>query len=453
MKTAVGPSLTGEEREEASAVARQTQWVYLVAVLTVAYALNFVDRQIVNILAEPIKKDLGLLDWQLGALTGLAFALVYAVMALPIARLADRANRPRLIASALTVWSLGTMACSAASGFGQLAVARLGVGLGESGFTPTAHSLLAESVPKGRRNLAFGIFYTGFSIGSMMALAVGGVIADLWGWRPAFLLAGVPGIIVALTVYLTVRDPVRSSGTGPRSGNANFRSDAASLLKKKSFRLFVLGGGLFGMSSYGISAFIFSFISRTHGSEIDDFAHGVNHFLGISLHGTGVIGPILGCIAGVTGISSALFSGWLTDRLVARDVKYFSVVTAIPQVLAVPVLAIAFTTAHLMPSLAAYASGCALMGLVSAPLSACIQFLADASNRATASAISMLVLIGFGNGLGPFLVGVLSDIAAHEGFSSGAALRIALLTIAIVPMCFAVCVLLLAARYLPSQQA
>jgi predicted MFS family arabinose efflux permease len=442
-----------EERTEVPTIARQTQWVYLVAVLTVSYALNFVDRQIVTILAEPIKKDLGLHDWQLGALTGLAFALVYAVMALPIARLADRANRPRLIASALTVWSVGTIACSAASGFGQLAVARLAVGLGESGFTPTAHSLLAESVPKGRRTLAFGILNTGIEGGSMMALAVGGVIADLWGWRPAFLLAGLPGMVVALIVFLTVRDPARSTGAiGPRIGRANFRSDAASLLKKKSFRLFILGGGLFGMSFYGTSAFMFSFISRTHSNEIGDVAQGIQRYLGISLHGTGVIGPILGCIAGVAGVSSALLSGWLTDQLVARNVKYFSVVTAIPQLLAIPALAVAYTTAHLLPALTAYATSYLLMGFVSAPLSACIQLLADASNRATASAISMLVLIGFGNGLGPFLVGVLSDVASHEGFTSGGALRIALLTIAIVPMSSAAFVLLLAARHLHREQ-
>jgi predicted MFS family arabinose efflux permease len=446
--TPSGTTVTSEAPEETATLQRHANWTYLVAMLTATYALNFVDRHIMNILAEPIKKDLRLQDWQLGVLTGLAFALVYGAMALPIARLADRTNRPRLITAALTIWSAGTSACSVAGGFGSLAAARITVGLGESGYTPTAHSLITEAVPKTRRTLALGIFNTGPSLGAMTALAVGGVVADLWGWRRAFLLAGLPGLVMALIVLLTVSEPGGPHRGSSPSTRTDFKTDALGLLKKKSFALFVCGGGLFGTSSYGLSAFMFSFLSRSHDAAIVDLAHTFQHYSGVHVHSVGVIGPILGIIGGSAGISSSLLSGFLADRLVARNVRYFSLVTAIPQLLAMPALVIALTTSNLASALTALAVGMVLMGFVSAPLASSIQYLASSSNRATASAISMFALIVFGNGMGPFLIGVMSDVARHWGFGQAEALRIAMLTIAMGPMSVAALLFLLAGRYL-----
>ena len=192
------------------------------------------------------------------------------------------------------------------------------MGLGESGFTPTAHSLITETVPKTRRTLALGIFNTGPSLGAMTALAVGGVVADLWGWRRAFLLAGLPGIVMVLIVLLTVSDPAGPKRARSRLTRPDFKTDALGLLKKKSFALFVLGGGLFGTSSYGLSAFMFSFLSRTHDREIVDLAQAVQHYSGVHVHSAGVMGPILGIIGGTAGITSSLMSGFLADRLVSR---------------------------------------------------------------------------------------------------------------------------------------
>ena len=448
MMKSVGTTVTSEEPHETDTLRGDANWTYLVVILTATYALNFFDRHIMNILAEPIKKDLGLHDWQLGVLTGLAFALVYGVMALPIARLADRINRPRLIACALTIWSAGTTACGFAWSFGALAAARITVGLGESGYTPTAHSLITETVPKTRRTVALGIFNTGPSLGAMTALAVGGVVADLWGWRRAFLLAGLPGIVMVLIVLLTVSDPAGPNRARSRATRPDFKTDALGLLKKKSFALFVLGGGLFGTSSYGLNAFMFSFLSRTHDREIVDLAQTVQHYSGVHVHSAGVIGPILGIIGGTAGITSSLMSGFLADRLVARNVGYFSWVTAIPQLLAMPALVVVLTTSNLASALTALAVGMVLMGFVSAPLVSCIQYLASSSNRATASAISMFALVVFGNGMGPFLVGVMSDVVKHLGFGQGESLRIAMLTIAIGPMTVAAFLFLRAGRYL-----
>ena len=160
---------------------------YALTVLLVIYILNFLDRQVVNILAEPIKLELGLADWQVGVLTGLAFALFYTFLGLPIARLAERGNRVKIISVAVAIWSLFTMACGLATNFVQLLLARIGVGVGEAGCTPPAHSLISDYAPKEKRASALAFYSLGIPLGSLAGMALGGLIADAYGWRAAFL--------------------------------------------------------------------------------------------------------------------------------------------------------------------------------------------------------------------------------------------------------------------------
>ena len=192
--------------------ARQSTRVMLWALLVV-YVFNFLDRQIVNILAEPISRDLDLSDTQIGLMTGLAFALFYTVLGLPIARYSDRAttDRGRLIAAALAVWSAMTVLCGFAQNFIQLLAARVGVGVGEAGCTPAAHSLIADRVPAARRASAMAFYALGIPLGSLLGMMIGGYLADEIGWRKAFLFVGAPGVVLALVVVLLIGDTGRKA--------------------------------------------------------------------------------------------------------------------------------------------------------------------------------------------------------------------------------------------------
>ena len=182
---------------------------YVLALLVVVYVFNFLDRQIVTILAEPIKVDLGLNDTQIGLMTGLAFALFYTVLGIPIARLADRANRVSIISVALVIWSGMTALSGFAQNFWQMLAARIGVGVGEAGCSPPAHSLIADYYPPEKRASALSIYALGIPFGSILGLLAGGWIAEIYGWRTAFFVVGVPGIALAALVKLTLREPLR----------------------------------------------------------------------------------------------------------------------------------------------------------------------------------------------------------------------------------------------------
>ena len=178
---------------------------YAMWLLLGIYAINFLDRQVINILAEPIKLELGLADWQLGLMSGLAFALFYTVLGIPIARFAERSNRPIIIGSAVAVWSGFTALCAIATNFWQLIFFRIGVGVGEAGCTPPAHSLISDYVPKEKRASALAFYSMGTPIGGLMGLVMGGLVADAYGWRAAFLVAGVPCVLFALLAIFTLK--------------------------------------------------------------------------------------------------------------------------------------------------------------------------------------------------------------------------------------------------------
>jgi MFS family permease len=177
---------------------------YALGLLLLIYILNFVDRSVINILAEPIKNDLGLLDWHIGLMSGLAFAVFYTFLGLPIAQLAEKYNRPLIISIALGVWSAFTALSGFAQNFTQLVLARIGVGIGEAGCTPPAHSLISDYVPRERRASALAFYSMGIPLGGLVGMAVGGMVADAYGWRAAFLVCGLPGVIVALIAATTL---------------------------------------------------------------------------------------------------------------------------------------------------------------------------------------------------------------------------------------------------------
>lgn len=422
-------------------------WGYSVGLLTLVYAFNFVDRQIVNILAEYIKRDLHLKDWQLGILTGFSFALVYGLAGIPVARFAERSHRPFIIAASAGVWSVFTAVCGFAGGFWQLAMARLGVGLGEAGGVPASHSLIVSYTPPEKRGRALSLYQIGVPLGGLIGLALGGIIADLYGWRTAFFIAGAPGIVMAVLVGLTLVEP-RKARTAPVMAPAStFAKDARFLLGKKAFPLFAVGGAFIALRGYGTQAFIASFFFRIHGDEIQGYADRVNAMFGLKLGQAGIIGLSLGIFGGLASIAGTIIGGFLMDHWSKKSVRHFGSVTAIPQVIAAPFLVLGLLWpnafwAFVLMTLPTFFSAMSI-----GPVWTCVQSMATPATRATASAVTALITAFLGLGLGPLLVGIISDVLSGAGLATGDSLRWGLL-VAETPALIGAAMMWRARRYL-----
>ncbi|MFC4725365.1 spinster family MFS transporter [Glycocaulis abyssi] len=387
---------------------------YAIGMLLVIYIFNFLDRQIVNILAEPIKIELGLADWQLGMLTGLAFAAFYTVLGIPIARYAEKADRLKIISVAVAVWSAFTIACGLAANFTQLLLARIGVGVGEAGCSPPAHSLITDYTPKEERASALAIYSMGIPLGSLAGMALGGLIADVWGWRAAFFVAGAPGIILAVMAFLTLPEPRRGLEKkvvpvkGPSFGDA-----LKELKSKKSFWWISIGAALSAMVGYGHIAFYGSFYLRNHGEGLTAMAASVNEMIGVSFGPIGFVGTALGLIIGVCGAAGTFLGGVLADRAARKNVAGYATVPAIAGLVTV----IPFIAAMLVDNVALSFLILALPVFAGAiwygPIFASAQSLVHPQTRATAAAVLLFIINLIGLGLGPLLVGTFSDIFAQ----------------------------------------
>ena len=329
---AVSPPTAQSFPLPSAAAARYSVWL-----LTVIYMLNFVDRQIVNILAEPIKRDLGLADWQLGAMTGLGFAMFYTVLGIPMARLAERNHRGKIIAGCLVVWSGFTVACGMSTTFLQILMARIGVGVGEAGCTPSAQSLIADSVPANKRASALGTFSMGVPIGSLAGLVLGGVIAQSYGWRTAFLVAGTPGVILALIAFATLRDPRPRGTAADRATMLPLSAVLAQLRKQPAFWWLGAGSALTAFVGYGQQAFYVSFFLRNYSPELTAAAQSVGFAGPLAF-----IGVALGIVLGVSGGIGTLVGGNLGDRFAAKEPGGYGMVAAISMLIAGPLLAAVF---------------------------------------------------------------------------------------------------------------
>lgn len=273
---------------------RLTLWILLTV-----YVFNFIDRQIVNILAEPIARDLKLSDTQIGLMTGLAFALFYTVLGIPIAHFADRpgTNRPRLIAVALALWSAMTALCGLAQNFVQLLLARIGVGVGEAGCTPPAHSLIADIVTPERRASALAFYSLGIPLGTLLGMIIGGTLVDWMGWREAFVIVGLPGVALALVVWFVLKDPRRSDAATlvraqGQSAELPLRQAVSEVIGSRAFVLLLLAGSAASFLAYGKTTWTTIFFQRTH-----DLTPGqVGLWFGLLAGAAGMLGTWLGAI-------------------------------------------------------------------------------------------------------------------------------------------------------------
>ncbi|MBR7619148.1 MFS transporter [Phenylobacterium sp. 20VBR1] len=392
---------------------------FALSILLGAYILSFLDRQVVSILAEPIKQDLGLADWQLGMLTGLAFALFYTTLGIPIARLAERFSRPWIIAGCMALWSLFTVLSGRAQTFPQMLVARMGVGFGEAGCNPCAHSLIADYTPKEKRASALATYSLGIPIGSLLGLVMGGLIADAYGWRAAFLVAGAPGLVLALVAGIFLKEPrkhMAAIATTQVEAAPPLSAALKVLAGKPTFWLMAVAAGIMAFVGYGQGAFNAAFFLRLHGDQLAALA------APFGLKSAGFLGLALGLIGGAAGIIGTLLGGWFADIAARKDARGYAVVPAAAAVLALPSYYFIYTVADPMTALWLNIIPSVLGSLWYGPVFATAQSVVPAHTRATAAALLLLVLNLIGLGLGPLFVGALSDglsNLAHFGPSEG----------------------------------
>ncbi|MEQ9005646.1 MAG: MFS transporter [Pseudomonadales bacterium] len=367
---------------------------YALSVLVVVYTFNFIDRQILSILLEPIKNDLGLSDTQLGLLTGFAFAAFYATLGIPIARYADRSNRRNLIALALAVWSGMTALSGLAQNFWHLLLARIGVGVGEAGCSPPAHSMLADYYPAERRSTALGIYSLGIPVGILFGFLAGGWINEFFGWRMAFFVVGIPGILLAVVVRLSVREPDRgmSEGRTVTGNQPSITETFAYMWQKRAFRHLAFGGALTAFVGYGVVTWVPSFLIRSHGMQ------------------TGEVGTWLGLILGIPGGIGIALGGYLADRFGARDPRWFLWVVTVALLAGVPFSLGVYLAASPYLALLMLVLPVALGNFYQATTFAQTQGLATLRMRSVAAAVLLFILNIIGLGLGPQFTGLLSDM-------------------------------------------
>ena len=372
----------------------QTYTRYVLGVLVVVYVFNFIDRQILAILAPAIKDELLLSDTQIGALSGVAFGIFYATLGIPIARLADRYSRVSIISICLSIWSLMTAFSGLATNFVQLLIARIGVGIGEAGGSPPSHSLLADYFAPGKRATALGIYALGVPIGILFGNLAGGWIGEIFGWRQAFFLVGLPGIILAIILKLTVKEPPRgySEEKPADTTTVPFRTVVKTMWGFKSFKYIALGAGTQAFVGYGAIAWMPSFLVRAHDLSI------------------GEVGTALGLIIGFFGGIGTLLSGVIGDKLGAKSVKYYMLVPAYGFLIAVPAGAAVFLADDLYLVLAIYTIPAFLVNLYTGPTFAMTQSLAPLAMRAAASALLLFIINIIGLVFGPTTVGIISDL-------------------------------------------
>lgn len=386
---------------------------YVVWLLFVIYVFNYVDRQILSIVLEPIKQEFDLHDWQLGLLSGLAFAAFYSTLGIPIARLADTRNRVNIITASIVVWSAFTVVSGMAKNFWHLLFARIGVGIGEAGCSPSAYSIISDYVEPKKRATALSIYSMGVYGGSALGFLVGGLVAHEYGWRAAFYTVGLPGLIVAIILKLTVKEPPRGfsdPGTVVSTEPPPFREVMGNLWSKRSFRHLSVAAGLHAFVSYGLSSFYSPFFMRSHGMTLGD------------------VGAWLALVVAAGGLTGTYLGGLWCDRYYARtqDPRWYVWIPAITLILVVPFGQVVYALDNTVAAMTLLVLYIALAAAYLGPSIATTHRLVGLRERALASAFLLLILNFIGLGLGPMFTGAMSDLFKEYFVSQGVAEKLAL---------------------------
>jgi MFS family permease len=364
--------------------------VVVLATLILAYTFNFLDRQILGILAGPIKAELGLTDSQLGLMGGLAFALFYTGLGVPIAALADRWSRTWIMTGALTLWSGFTAACGLATGFWQLFLCRMGVGVGEAGGVAPAYSLISDYFPKAQRARALAAYSFGIPIGSALGILFGGLIAHAIDWRAAFMAVGLAGVVLAPIFRLIVKEPPRDVPAAPVAP-VSTASGIRALLAKRSFWLISLGAAASSVCGYGVAFWLPSFFERSLGMGLVDRS------------------LFLGSMTLVGGVLGVWVGGVLGDRLGRARPAAYLLVPAVAFLLALPCFVLAVQAKSLWLAFVLFLIPTGLNLVWLGPVITAVQHLVAPAQRSTASACFLFVNNLIGLGLGTWYFGAVSD--------------------------------------------
>jgi len=371
---------------------------YALGLLIAVYTFNFIDRQILVILQESIKKEMGLSDGQLGLLSGFTFALFYVTLGLPIARIADRGVRRNVIAWSIGFWSLMTAVAGFARSFPQLLVARIGVGIGEAGGSPPAHALISDYYSPRERGRALSIYSMGAYLGVLFGFVAGGWLDQFFGWRTAFVVVGLPGLLIALLVRFTLREPRRGqSDPELRVAEAPpLRTALATLWALPAFRFLAIGAGFNAFVTYGTGNFGPSFLIRIH------------HLL------PGQVGTALGLIGGLAGMAGTLLGGVLGDRFGSRDARWYLWFPLICTMVALPLRILAYLVDDVRVAVALTGVTELLALTYLGPVIAMSHAMVAPAMRAFTSAVLLLALNLIGLGLGPVFTGMVSDVMTAQ---------------------------------------
>jgi MFS family permease len=380
----------------------------VLAILVMVYTSNFIDRTIIGTLGQAIKVDLNIADWQLGVLGGLAFALLYTALGIPIARLAEKNSRVNIITICLVIWSGFTALCGTATNFLQLLLFRVGVGIGEAGCSPPAHSLISDYYPPKQRASALAVYSFGIPLGTMIGAVAGGWLVQHMGWRIAFFIVGAPGLIIALIVKLVIKEPPR--GHSEEAGGvaeATMQGQAPSLIavtkrlfRSASFRHMTAGVTLASFASYGSGFFAQPYFIRNFDLSYTQ------------------VGLIYGLIGGISSGAGTLIGGFLTDWVGKRDGKWYALVPAIGLAIAMPL----YLAVYSNPSWTIAAALMILPGVFHytylGPTFGVMHNLVEPRMRATATAVLFFVLNLIALGFGPPFTGFVIDLFTQHLFAA-----------------------------------
>jgi MFS family permease len=367
---------------------------YVLTTLTLVYTLNYLDRGLVVLLLQPIKVDLNLSDTQLGFLTGIAFGVFYATLGLPIARWADRGNRATITSIAIALWGVTVMLCVFVSSFAQLVLARIAAAVGEAGCLPPTYSLVGDYFPKSaERTRAMAVYWLAAPLSALISFILGGKLNELYGWRIAFFVMGAPALLIAILVKLTVREPrAQSPGWSQEARPAPRMADVfAALWRQRSSRHLCIGLILLFTMGFGLAPWYAAFMIRSHGM------------------GTGELGIYLGTIFGLGGVAGVLLGGYVAGRWFGEDERGQMRISAIMVAALVPCFVAFLLLPQKLAALAALVPLIVVMNFFFGPTFALMQRLVPDGMRATTMAVVMLLANLIGMGVGPQVVGILSD--------------------------------------------
>ena len=387
------PSAAIIDRAQSAGATTRVRAIYALVMLTVIYSLNFLDRTVIRILIDPIKHDYHLSDKTMGFISGFGFVIFYSILAAPVARWADRGNRRSIITWGLVIWSGMTALAGVARNALELTLSRFGVGVGEAAGTAPSSSMISDLFPGGRRSTAMAVYQLGPVFGGFLGAFIGGWVNQYYGWHSAFLVAGIPGLLVAVIFRLTVKEPTRGSAEQKRvdPGQQNLRETLRFMLSQRCYRVLLVGFCFTTFTQFGFGTWTASFLGRIHHLSSKD------------------IGTYIGTVSAGAGLVGTLIGGYLSDWAGRRNVRWRIYVSAICSMLACPGVLLFVVSHSLFWCIVGFTIVSATSPVHVGPIVAVSHSVVKVGMRAFATSVIYLISELFGLGLGPFLIGVFND--------------------------------------------